>query len=179
AAAFAPSAADSPIGTVGVIDESAFTKKGSHSAGVARQHNGRLGKEDNCQVGVFLVGVTPAGSALLDHRLFLPESWCTATREAKRRREAAHVPEDVAFRTKPQIAAELVRNVAVLGQVELDWVVGDSEYGRAGHFLDELELLRQRYVLEVPKTWVFWTADPAGSIPEYSGRGRKPTVPTR
>ncbi len=77
-----PSAAGSPVGTVGVIDESAFTKKGAHSAGVARQHNGRLGKEDNCQVGVFLIGVTPAGSALLDHRLFLPESWCAATREA-------------------------------------------------------------------------------------------------
>ena len=56
-----PSAAGSPVGTVGVIDESAFTKKGAHSAGVARQHNGRLGKEDNCQFGVFLVGVTPAG----------------------------------------------------------------------------------------------------------------------
>ena len=49
-----PSAADTPIGVVGVVDESAFTKKGTHSAGVARQHNGRLGKEDNCQVGVFL-----------------------------------------------------------------------------------------------------------------------------
>src|SRR6476469_5880570 len=90
-----PSAADSPIGVVGVIDESAFTKKGSHSAGVARQHNGRLGKEDNCRVGVFLIGVTPAGSALLDHRLFLPESWCAAPREAERRRESAHIPEDV------------------------------------------------------------------------------------
>src|SRR6478609_7110841 len=78
------------------------------------------------QVGVFLVGVTPAGSALLDHRLFLPEAWCAATREAKGRREAAHIPEDVSFRTKPQIAAELIRNVAVLGQVALDWVVGDS-----------------------------------------------------
>ena len=59
-----------------MIDESAFTKKGAQlPAGVARQHNGRLGKQDNCQVGVFLVGVTPAGQALLDHRLFLPESW--------------------------------------------------------------------------------------------------------
>lgn len=174
-----PSAAGSPIGVVGVIDESSFTKKGSHSAGVARQHNGRLGKQDNRQVGVFLIGVTPAGSALLDHRLFLPESWCTATRETKDRRDEAHIPEDVTFRTKPQIAAELARNVAVLGQVELDWVVGDSEYGRAGHLLDELELLGQRYVLEVPKSWVFWTADPAVSIPEHSGRGRKPTSPTR
>jgi hypothetical protein len=121
----APSAAGSPVGVVGVIDESAFTKKGSHSAGVARQHHGRLGKEDNCQVGVFLIGVAPAGSARLDLRLFLPESWCAARREGKGRRDGAHIPEDVSFRTKPQIAAELVRNVAVLGQVELDWVVGD------------------------------------------------------
>ena len=173
------SAIGSPVGVVGVIDESSFTKKGSRSAGVSRQHNGRLGKQDNCQVGVFLVGVTPAGSALLDHRLFLPESWCAPTREAKGRRESAHVPEGVAFRTKPQIAAELVRNVAVLGQVQLDWVVGDSEYGRAGHLLDELELLGQRYVLGVPVTWVFWTSDPAGSIPAFSGRGRKPTAPRR
>src|SRR5437879_3293839 len=60
----APSAAGTPVGVVGVIDESSFTKKGSHSAGVARQHDGRLGKEDNCQVGVFLIGVAPAGSAL-------------------------------------------------------------------------------------------------------------------
>ena len=175
----APSAAGSPVGVVGVIDESAFSKKGAHSAGVARQHNGRQGKEDNCQVGVFLIAVTPAGSALLDHQLFLPESWCEATPETNDRRDRAHIPEDVAFRTKPRIAAELVRDVAVLGQVELDWVVADDEYGRAGHFLDELELLGQRYVLEVPVTTAFWTTDPAGCVPEYSGRGRKPTSPVR
>jgi SRSO17 transposase len=174
-----PSAVGSPSGVVGVIDESAFAKKGWHSAGLARPHNGRLGKDDTCQVGVFLVGVTPAGSALLDHRLFLPEAWCAATPEAKRRRDAAHIPEDVTFRTKPQIAAELVRNVAVLGQVELDWVVGDSESGRAGHLLDELELLEQKDVLEVPVSGVFWTADPAESVPPYAGRGRKPTAPRR
>src|SRR5512140_952509 len=174
-----PTAAASPIGTVGVVDESGFAKKGVHSAGVARQHNGRLGKEDNCQVGVFLVGVTPAGSALLDHQLFLPESWCEPTREAKDRRAKAHIPEDVTFRTKPRIAAELVRAVAVLGQVELDWVVADEEYGRAGHFLDELEILEQRYVVEVPVTTAVWTADPAGCIPASSGRGRVPTAPTR
>src|SRR4029079_17909730 len=170
----APSAAGSPIGVVGVIDESGFTEKGSHSAGVARQHDGRLGKEDNCQVGVFLIGVTPAGSGLLNHRLFLPEAWCKSTREAKGRRDPAHIPEDVTSRTKPQIAAELIRGVAVLDQLELDWVVGDSEYGRAGHLLDELESLGQRYVLEGPRTWVSWTADPAGSIPAYPGRGRQP-----
>ena len=174
-----PSAVGSPVGTVGVVDESAFTKKGSHSAGVSRQHNGRLGKEDNCQVGVFLVGVTPAGAALLDHQLFLPEPWFEPTPEAKDRWDKAHIPEGLPFRTKPQIAAELIRAVAVLGTVALDWVVADDEYGRAGHFLDELEILGQRYVLEVPVTTAFWTADPAGCIPAYSGRGRVPTNPSR
>ncbi len=152
---------------------------GAHSAGVARLHNGRLGKEDNCQAGVFPVGVPPTRSALLDHQLFLPESWCAPTREAKGRRDQAHIPEDVTFRTKPRLAADLVRNVAVLGQVGLDWVVADSEYGRAGHFLDELELLEQRYVLEVPVTTAVWTAAPAPCVPEYSGRGRVPTAPSR
>ena len=173
----APSAAGSPVGVVGVVDESAFTKKGTHSAGVARQHNGRLGKEDNCQVGVFLVGVTPAGSALLDHQLFLPEPWCEPTRPAKDRRAKAHIPEGLPFRTKPRIAADLIRAVAVLGTVELDWVVADEEYGRAGHFLDELEALEQRYVLEVPVTTAVWTADPASCVPPYCGHGPVPHAP--
>ena len=172
-----PSAAGSPVGTVGVIDESAFTKKGSHSAGVSRQHNGRLGKEDNCQVGVFLVGVTPAGQALLDHRLFLPESWCEATREVKDRRQRAHIPEDVTFRTKPQIAAELIRAVAVLGQVELDWVVGDSEYGRAGHLLDELEVLEQRVCARGPQDVGVLDVRPGGEYPALLGAGSQAECP--
>jgi SRSO17 transposase len=175
----APSAAGSAVGVVGVIDESAFAKKGAHSAGVARQHNGRLGKEDNCQVGVFLVGVTPAGSALLEHQLFLPQSWCEPTRQGRARRARAHIPEALPFRTKPRIAAELVRHVAVLGQFALDWVVADEEYGRAGHFLDELESLEQRYVVEVPVTTAVWTADPTSCVPAASGRGRRPTAPAR
>src|SRR5258708_6525559 len=146
----APSAAGSAVGVVGVVDESAFTKKGMHSAGVGRQHNGRLGKEDNCQVGVFLIGVAPGGAALLDHQLFLPEPWCEATPRAKGRRAKAHIPEGLPFRTKPRIAADLIRNLAVLGTVKLDWVVADEEYGRAGHFLDELETLEQGYGVEGP-----------------------------
>jgi SRSO17 transposase len=174
-----PSAAASPIGTVGVVDESAFAKKGTASAGVARQHNGRLGKEDNCQVGVFLVGVTPAGTALLDHQLYLPESWCEDTPEARDRRAKVHIPAEAGFRTKPQIAAALIRMVAVLGVVVLDWITADEEYGTNGDFLDELDRLEQRYVVEVPKTTTVWTVDPAGCVPAYSGRGRVPTAPTR
>jgi SRSO17 transposase len=172
----APSAAGTSIGVVGVIDESAFAKKGTHSAGVARQHNGRTGKEDNCQVGVFLIGVTPAGSALLDHRLYLPGPWCEETPEALARREKAHIPEDVAFAPKARIAAELVRGVEVLDQTHLDWVVADEEYGKAGHFHDAMDELGQKYVLEVPTSTTVWTEDPAGCVPAYSGKGRRPTA---
>src|SRR5271170_5643712 len=127
-----PTATADAVGRVGVIDESGFAKKGNHSAGVDRQYNGRLGKEDNCQVGVYLVGVAPGGTALLDHQLYLPESWCEATKACQDRRAKVHIPEAVGFQTKPQIAAGLVRQTAVLGLVNLDWVVADELYGRNG-----------------------------------------------
>jgi SRSO17 transposase len=174
----APSAAGTTVGTIGVIDESGFAKKGTKSAGVARQHNGRLGKEDNCQVGVYLIGVAPAGSALLDHRLYLHASWYEGD-EAARRRAEAHIPEDLPFRTKPQLAAALVRDVLVTGIVGLDWVTADEAYGRDGELLDELEELGQRYVMEVPTTTTVWTVDPASCVPPYSGRGQPPRRPSR
>jgi SRSO17 transposase len=174
-----PTAAGSPIGTVGVVDESGFTKKGDQSAGVDRQHNGRLGKEDNCQVGVFLVGVTPGGAALLDHGLYLPETWCEDTKACRDRRDKVHIPEAVPFETKPQIAARLIRQTAALGVVDLDWITADEEYGRNGEFLDELETLGHRYVVEVPVTTTIWTEDPAACVPPYGGRGRVPTRPSR
>jgi SRSO17 transposase len=172
-------AADSPMGVVGVVDESGFAKKGGHSAGVGRQHNGRLGKEDNCQVGVFLVGVTPSGSALLDHQLYLPGDWCEETKVCRDRREKVHIPETIAFQTKPQIAAALIRETVVLGVVGLDWITADEEYGRNGEFLDEVEQLELRYVVEVPVTTTVWTEDPASCVPPYGGRGPVPTKPSR
>jgi SRSO17 transposase len=174
-----PTAAASPVGVVGVVDESGFSKKGDQSAGVARQHNGRLGKEDNCQVGVFLVGVTPGGAALLDHGLYLPEDWCEDTPAGHARRAKVHIPEQVGFQTKPRIAAGLIRLTMVLGIVTLDWITADEEYGKNGAFLDELEALELRYVVEVPVNTTVWTEDPALCVPPYSGRGRVPTQPSR
>jgi SRSO17 transposase len=174
-----PTAIESSIGVVGVVDESGFTKKGTHSAGVARQYNGRLGKEDNCQVGVFLVGVTPGGSALLDHQLYLPESWCEDSQECRDRRHKVHVPDTVDFQTKPQIAAGLICQTAALDIVHLDWITADEEYGRNGEFLDELERLELRYVVEVPINTTVWTEDPASCIPPQGDRGRIPTRPSR
>ena len=174
-----PTAAGRPAGVVGVVDESGFSKKGDHSAGVARQHNGRLGKEDNCQVGVFLVGVTPGGAALLDHQLYLPESWCEESKACRDRREKVHITETVAFQTKPQIAAGLIRQTVALGGVAPGWITADEEYGKNGAFLDEVEQLELRYVVEVPVNTTVWTEDPAACVPPPGGRGRTPTRPSR
>jgi SRSO17 transposase len=179
AAELSPTASAEAVGIVGVVDESGFSKKGQHSAGVDRQYNGRLGKEDNCQVGVYLIGVAPGGAALLDHQLYLPESWCQDDAAGRERRAQAHIPETITFQTKPEIAGAMVRRTEVSGSVPLDWITADESYGRNGDFLDELETLGKRYVVEVPVTTTVWTEDPAGCIPPYGGRGRVPTKPSR
>src|ERR687885_454177 len=107
-----------------VVDETAFVKKGEHSAGVARQYCGTLGKVENCQVGVFLAYGSRRGHALIDRRLYLPEAWAG---DAERRR-AAEVPEGIPFRTKPEIAREMIARALDAG-VPCAWVLGDSVYG--------------------------------------------------
>jgi SRSO17 transposase len=157
---FVPSASRSPMGTVGVIDASAFVKRGRESVGVQRQWCGRLGKEENCQVGVFLLGVTPGGSALLDQQLYLPQAWA----EDMPRRQKTRVPPAVTFQTKPQIAAALLARSAV----RLDWITADEEFGRDGDFLAALEQGRQRYLLEVPANTTVWAEKPLRQTPDGS-----------
>lgn len=170
-----PSVANWPIGTVGVIDESGFAKKGTASVGVERQYCGRLGKVDNCQVGVYLVGVTPAGTALVDQQLYLPESWA----KDKKRRAPCAVPKDIKFRTKPQLGIDLLRRTRAHGLVKFDWLIADEAYGDNGDFLDDLEADQQRYLMEVPVTTTVWTSDPKSSVPPHRGRGRRPSRPRR
>lgn len=145
------------LGTVGVFDESGFEKAGKESVGVARQWCGRLGKTANCQVGVFLVGVTPGGVAGLDAQLFLPKAWAAD----RKRRKKAKVPQEITFQTKPQIAIQILRRVHAAGKVQFDWIVVDSLYGASGEFLDALEGMNQRYLAEVKKNALVWTVDPA------------------
>lgn len=151
-----PSTSQWPIGTVGVIDESAIVKRGTESVGVAWQYCGRLGKTENCQVGVYLVGATPAGSALLDHQLFLPEDWA----KDRGRRKKPRVPKEITFQTKPQIAAEMIRRTRQAGQVTFSWIIGDALYGVSGKLLDALEAMDQRYLLEVRSDITVWTEEP-------------------
>jgi SRSO17 transposase len=107
-----------------VVDETGFVKKGRHSAGVARQYCGTVGKIENCQIGVFLAYGSRGGHALIDRRLYLPEAWAG---DAERRR-AAKVPEDVPFLTKPAIAREMLARALDVG-VPCEWVLGDEVYG--------------------------------------------------
>ena len=140
-------------GGVLVVDETGFLKKGTKSCGVARQYSGTAGRVENCQVGVFLAYAGARGRAGLDRALYLPKDWA---RDAGRRAEAG-VPEAVAFRTKPQLALELIER-ALDAEVPAKWVVADEVYGSDGKFRRALEGRDQAYVLavksnEMPTTW--------------------------
>jgi SRSO17 transposase len=164
-----PTAAQCPIGTVGVIDESGFVKAGKESVGVAQQWCGRLGKSANCQVGVFLAGVTPGGAGLLDAQLFLTKERCADRAHRKKTR----VPKEVKFQTKPEIAVEMLRRTLAAGRVHFDWITADELYGSSGDFLDALEEMRQRYAVEVKKNTIVFTVDPAtlpGAFPGPKAR---------
>ena len=152
-----PTTSQWSLGTVGVFDESGFEKAGTESVGVDRQWCGRLGKTENCQVGVFLAGVTPGGVAGLDTQLFLTEAWAAD----RQRRKKTRVPKEIKFQTKPQIAVEILRRTRAAGKVEFDWIVADSLYGDSGNFLDGLEGMNQCYLVEVKKNTLVWTVDPA------------------
>jgi SRSO17 transposase len=127
-----------------VLDPSGFPKSGTDSCGVARQWCGRLGKVDNCQVGVFLSYVTAQTYAPLDRQLYLPQQWA----EDAKRRKATHVPEDVTFQESWRIGLSLLDRSGV--DVPFSWVAGDDEFGRANAFRAQLRLRRLRYVLDVP-----------------------------
>ena len=132
---------------VGVIDESGFVKKGEHSVGVQRQWCGRLGKVENCQVGVFLGYVTPFGSAFLDCELYLPRSWC----DDAERRQDVRVPSAVAFQTKPELALAMLEQVWSEG-IPMQWVVGDVVYGNSPTLRNAMAKSGRYYVMEIPCT---------------------------
>jgi len=136
----------SDAGTL-IVDESGIPKCGDKSVGVARQYCGATGKIDNCQVAVYLAYAGPGGHTLLDERLYLPEDeWA----HDAARREAAGVPEDVVFRTKPELASELIRHVGP--KIRHGWVTFDEGYGKDPEFLSGLEESGERYIGEVPKS---------------------------
>src|SRR5436305_4141995 len=107
-----------------VLDETSFPKRGEKSAGVQVQHCGTTNREENCQVAVFLDYVTARGHALIDRELYLPKSW---TNDRERCCEAG-IPEAVRFKTKCELALDMVKRISLAG-LPISWVVADSVYG--------------------------------------------------
>jgi SRSO17 transposase len=134
-----------------IVDDTGFPKKGSHSVGVARQYCGQLGKQDNCRVAVSLSVATWGSSLPIAYRLYLPEVWTSD----KRRRNAAGIPTDVEFQTKPQIALDQIRD-AVRQDVPPGVVVADAGYGVDGQFRSGVTKLGLKYVLGVQSSATVW-----------------------
>lgn len=156
-------------GGVLVFDPSAFPKKGTASVGVARQWCGRLGKVENCQVGVYLAYVARADHALVDTRLYLPREWT----RAKKRMFRAGVPWGTRFRTRHELILDLLAEHGPA--LPHGWVAGDDEIGRCSWLRRELRGRGERYLLAVPANT--GVRDLAADPPPYRGHGRRPQAP--
>jgi SRSO17 transposase len=150
-------------------DGSAFAKKGTHSCGVKRQHCGRLGKVENCQIGVFLGYACRHGHTLFDHQLFLPKEWANDPQ----RREETGVPTDVVYKETWEIFLDLVDRCK---DVPHSWVTADSEFGRVYLCRKGLRDRHERYVVDVRNNMQI--RDLRASLPERkSNRGPQPKQP--
>jgi len=156
-----------------LIDESSFVKKGDSSVGVQRQYCGRLGKKENCQIGVFACLGLGDKAAVVDFRLFLPESWA----QSAERCDKAQIPEDQRqHRTKLELALEMVQSARARG-MQFQWVSADAAYGCSHEFCAEIEQMGLYYMLDASMGACVWDADPQPYLPQRKGnRGRPETV---
>jgi SRSO17 transposase len=134
-----------PAGAVLVIDESGQEKAGEHTAGVKRQYLGCAGRVANGINVVYASYAAPAGHAVISARLYVPKDWADDTG----RRQAAGIPKDLTFKTKPQLAAEIVKELIAEGRCP-PWVTGDEVYGRDAKLRQVLEDQATGYALKIP-----------------------------
>jgi SRSO17 transposase len=152
-----------------VFDPSGHKKSGSNSVGVQRQWLGRLGKVDNCQVGIYMGYASRKEHALVDMRLYLPKQWA----KDKTRRKKCGVPRNICYQTRHELALDMLKNN---GQyLPHRWIAGDDEMGRSSHFRRELRDLGKQYILAVPSNTVIRDLD--SPPPSYGGRGQPPKQP--
>jgi len=140
---------------IGAIDETGHPKKGNHTAAVQRQYCGNTGKIDNCVVSVHTSYVVGDFHCILDSDVYLPKVWD----EDPDRREGAHIPPEVAYRKKSDIALDQVRRSLKNGIRVQAWTF-DEWYGRDRGFLRALEGLGQSYVGEIPSNFTVWLNEP-------------------
>lgn len=155
----------------GVIafDPSAFPKSGEHSVGTQRQWCGRLGKIDNCQVGVFMGYVSREEHTLVNMRLYLPREWA----RDRERRKRCGVPREIRYETRHQLALQMLAESGSL--LPHAWITGDDEMGRPYRFRRDLNDLQEQYLLAVPDNTSI--RDLEAEPPAYKGQGTHPKVP--
>jgi SRSO17 transposase len=153
------------------LDSSEFPKKGKDSAGVAPQYCGHLGKIANCQSGVFLGYASEKGYGLLDQQLYVPEQWFGPEYAGRRRK--TDFPESLTFKTKPQLALELLEKAEQNGSFPGHWIAVDSIYGSDPLFLDTIGE-KYNYFADIRSNAQFWLERPEVCLPSYKGRGRYP-----
>ena len=158
---------------VALIDESGVVKQGDDSVGVAAQYCGSVGKVANSQVGVYLGYASRKGYSLIEGQLFMPESWFDE--EYVDKRTACGVPEEVRPQTKPEIGLELLRRAIQRGGLPFAWVTADELYGDSPAFRDGVAELNQWYFTEIKCSTLLWRCRPEVYVPEWKGRGRRPT----
>jgi SRSO17 transposase len=153
------------------IDSSEFLKKGKESVGVARQYCGAAGKVENCQSGVFVGYASEKGYGLLAGRLYIPKIWFTP--EYAQRRKDNWVPEDLNFKTKLQIASELIEEVTREGLFPGRWIGCDAAFGSDQEFLESLPKAYY-YFADIHSDTQVFVKKPTMEVPPYGGRGRRP-----
>jgi SRSO17 transposase len=158
---------------VALIDESGVVKQGDDSVGVAAQYCGSVGKVANSQVGVYLGYASRKGYSLIEGQLFMPESWFDE--EYVDKRTACGVPEEVRRQTKPEIGLELLRRAIQRGGLPFAWVTADELYGDSPAFRDGVAELNKWYFTEIKCSTLLWRCRPEVYVPEWKGRGRRPT----
>ena len=138
-----------------IFDESGFLKKGDDSIGVGKQYCGTIGKVENCQVGVFAAYASPHGYALVDKELFIPEKWFSE--DYALRRYKCELPEHITFKTKPQLAVQMLKRIVEWNQIPFRWVLADSIYGNSPEFIDSVEERPYlRYFVSIPSDTYCW-----------------------
>ena len=154
-----------------LIDDSGFAKKGGESAGVSRQWNGRLGKVDNCQIGVFCSLNSGNEVIPVQAKLYLPEEWTLD----QARMEKAKIPSaHQAFKTKHVLALEMIDR-QVKNNIHFNWIGADGFYGNAPEFLREIAARKLTFMLDVHSDQHVYLTHPEPEIPEPGLRGRTPT----
>ena len=157
-----------------IFDESGFVKKGEDSAGVARQYCGSVGKVENCQVGVFAAYASPQGYALLDAELFVPEAWFDDGHKDKRKK--CRFPQGLAFKSKPQLAVEMLERIEKSDGLSFKYVVADSIYGVNPDFIGAIEQrIGLTYFVSVPSDTLCWLQAPSVREKSYKHKGKAKT----